>query len=50
MGQDRVLFWQEELLRIAKLQDLSPAARKAVYDVVADFMREDAEAVEELAA
>jgi hypothetical protein len=41
--RDRVLDWQEELLRIApRLNDLSDAARQAVYAVVEDFLREDA--------
>jgi hypothetical protein len=41
--QDRVLDWQQELLRIApRLLELPVAARQAVYDVVAGFMREDA--------
>jgi hypothetical protein len=41
--QDRVLDWQEELLRITpRLLELPAAARQAVYDVVADFLREDA--------
>ncbi len=42
-SQDRVLNWQEELLRIApRLLELPVAARQAVCDVVADFLREDA--------
>lgn len=42
--RDRVLDWQEELLRIApRIFELPPAARQAVYDVVSGFLREDAE-------
>jgi hypothetical protein len=42
--RDRVLDWQEELLRIApRLAELPDAARQAVYEVVAEFLREDAE-------
>ena len=42
--RDRVLNWQEELLRIApRLFDLPAAARQAVYDTVTDFLHEDAE-------
>jgi hypothetical protein len=45
--QDRVLDWREELLRIApQLLELPSAARQAVSDVVADFMREDAGSAE----
>jgi hypothetical protein len=34
--------WQEELLRIApRLKEMPDAARKAVYAVVEDFLRED---------
>jgi hypothetical protein len=41
--RDRVLDWREELQRIApQLNDLSDAARRAVYAVVEDFLREDA--------
>jgi hypothetical protein len=41
--QDRVLDWHEELLRITpRLLELPAAARQALYDVVAGFMREDA--------
>lgn len=41
--RDRVLDWQEELLRIApRLLELPIAARLAIYDVVEDFLREDA--------
>ena len=41
--EDRVMDWQEELRRIApRLLELPVAARQAVYDVVAGFMREDA--------
>jgi hypothetical protein len=40
--RDRVQDWQEELLRIApRLQELPDAARKAVYAVVEQFVRED---------
>ncbi len=43
--RDRVMDWEEELLRIAPwLFELPAAARQAVYDTVAGFMREDAEA------
>jgi hypothetical protein len=49
--QDHVLDWQEELLRIApRLLELPSAARQAVYDTVAGFLREDAENVLALAA
>ena len=42
--RDRVMDWQEELLRIApRLFDLPLAARLAVYEVVNGFLREDAE-------
>ena len=42
--RDRVLDWQEELLRIApQIFELPVAARQAVYDVVSCFLREDAE-------
>jgi len=41
--QDRVLDWQEELLRITpRLLELPAAARRALHDVVTDFLREDA--------
>jgi hypothetical protein len=41
--RDRVLNWQDELLRIApRLQEMPVAARQAVYAVVEDFLREDA--------
>jgi hypothetical protein len=44
--RDRVMDWEEELLRIApRLLELPVAARQAIYDTVACFMREDAEAV-----
>jgi hypothetical protein len=34
--------WHDELLRIApRLHDMPDAARKAVYAVVEDFLRED---------
>jgi hypothetical protein len=37
--------WEEELLRIApRLLDLPEAARQAIYETVAGFMREDSEA------
>lgn len=40
---ERVMDWHEELLRIApRLTELPDAARKAVYAVVEDFLREDA--------
>ena len=40
--RDRVQDWQEELLRIApRLQELPDAARRAVYAVVEEFLRED---------
>lgn len=43
--RDRVLDWQVELLRIAPhLLELPKPARQAVYEVVAGFLREDAEA------
>ena len=43
--RDRVLDWEEELLRIApRLLELPEAARQAIYDTVAGFMQEDAEA------
>jgi hypothetical protein len=46
--QDRVMDWQEELLRIApRLADLPEAARQAVYDTVSGFLREDAHSVVE---
>ena len=49
--QDHVPDWQEELLRIApRLLELPSAARQAVYDTVAGFLREDAENVLALAA
>jgi hypothetical protein len=48
--QDRVLDWQQELLRIARLAELPAAARQAVDDAVADFLREDAAVALELAA
>ena len=49
--QASVLDWQEELLRIApQLLELPIAARQAVYDTVARFLREDAENVLALAA
>jgi hypothetical protein len=49
--QDRVIDWQQELLRIApRLLELPMAARQAVYDTVADFLREDAHSVLALAA
>jgi hypothetical protein len=42
--RDRVLDWKDELLRIApRLYELPPAARQLVHDVVAGFIREDAE-------
>jgi hypothetical protein len=42
-SQDRILDWQEELLRIApNLHEMPDAARQAVYAVVEDFLREDA--------
>jgi hypothetical protein len=42
--RDRVLDWQEELLRItSRLTELPEAARQAVYEVVAEFLREDAD-------
>jgi hypothetical protein len=45
--RDRVMDWQEELLRIApRLFDLPAAARQAVYETVSGFLREDAELVE----
>jgi hypothetical protein len=45
--RDRVMAWQEELLRIAPhLYDLPAAARQAVYDTVNDFLHEDAEGVQ----
>jgi hypothetical protein len=41
---DRVMDWQEELMRIApRLFDLPAAARQAVYDTVSGFLREDAD-------
>ncbi len=41
--RDRVMDWHDELLRIApRLHDMPEAARKAVYAVVEDFLREDA--------
>ena len=40
--RDRVMDWQEELLRIApRLTELPDAARQAVYAVVEEFLRED---------
>jgi hypothetical protein len=43
---DRVMDWEEELLRIApRLLELPEAARQAIYDTVAGFKREDAEAI-----
>jgi hypothetical protein len=40
--RDRVMDWQEELLRIApRLFDLPAPARQAVYDTVNRFLRED---------
>lgn len=40
---DRVLDWREELLRITpRLLDLPIAARAAIYDVVEQFLLEDA--------
>ncbi|HEV7133006.1 MAG TPA: hypothetical protein VGN27_04665 [Gaiellaceae bacterium] len=50
MPQDRVLDWQEELRRIERLDDLSPAARQLVDAVVAAFLLEDAGSVAALAA
>jgi hypothetical protein len=45
--RDRVMDWQEELLRIApRLFDMPAAARQAVYDTVSGFLREDAEVTE----
>jgi hypothetical protein len=45
--RDRVMAWQEELLRIApNLYDLPEAARQAVYDTVNDFLHEDAERIQ----
>jgi hypothetical protein len=45
--RDRVMDWQEELLRIApRLFDLPAAARQAVYDTVNDFLHEDAEGIQ----
>jgi len=44
--RDRVLDWEEELRRIApRLLELPEAARRAIYDTVAGFKREDAEAM-----
>ena len=46
---DRVLDWREELVRITpRLLELPAAARQALYDVVAGFMREDAGSVDAL--
>jgi hypothetical protein len=42
-ARDRVLDWQEELLRIEpRLVELPLAARRAVREVVQGFLREDA--------
>jgi hypothetical protein len=44
--RDRVMDWEEELLRIApRLLELPEAARQAIYDTVTGFKREDAEAI-----
>jgi hypothetical protein len=41
-SQDRVMDWEQELLRIApRLHEMPAAAREAVYAVVEDFLRED---------
>jgi hypothetical protein len=41
--RDRVLEWETELLRLAsELHELPDAARAAVLDTVARFLREDA--------
>jgi hypothetical protein len=40
---DRVIDWEEELLRIApNLLELPQSAREAVYQVLAGFLHEDA--------
>lgn len=42
-ARDRVLDWHDEMLRIEpRLLELPAAARRAVRDVVAAFLREDA--------
>ena len=42
--RDRIMDWEEELLRIApRLLELPEAARQAIYNTVAGFKREDAE-------
>jgi hypothetical protein len=42
-ARDRVLDWQDELLRIEpRLVELPVAARQAIRDVVAAFQLEDA--------
>ena len=39
---DRIMDWHDELLRIApRLHEMPDAARKAVYAVVEEFLRED---------
>jgi hypothetical protein len=49
--RDRVLDWHEELQRLEPdLPTLPAAARVAVEDVLAHFLREDAEAGVELGA
>lgn len=41
--RDRVLSWEDELERIApRLFELPVAARLLIYDVVEQFLREDA--------
>jgi hypothetical protein len=43
---ERVLDWKQELLGLAhQLHDLPPAARLAVLETVADFLREDVQAL-----